>query len=86
MLENEGAFETAEEAKNPNENFDCSLLQSLFLISVLLILLYVVYNILLNIYFFSFFLYEWWIFSLSYMNITEYTVSKKYVRDAILET
>lgn len=55
MLENEGAFETAKAAKNPNENFDCSSLQSLFLISVLLILLYMVYNILLNIYFFLFF-------------------------------
>lgn len=51
MLENEEAFETATEAKNPNQNFDYSLLQSLFLISVLLILLYMVYNILLNIYF-----------------------------------
>ena len=59
MLENEEAFETAKEAKNPNQNFDYSLLQSLFLISVLLILLYMVYNVLLNIYFaFFFFLYE----------------------------
>lgn len=53
MLENEEAFETAQEAKNPNQNFDYSLLQSLFLISVLLILLYVVFNILLHIYLFS---------------------------------
>lgn len=55
MLKNEEAFETAKEAKNPNQNFDYSLLQNLFLISVLLILVYMVYSILLNIYFFSFF-------------------------------
>lgn len=29
MLENEEAFETAKEAKNSNQNFDYSLLQSL---------------------------------------------------------
>jgi len=54
MSENEEAFEAAKEAKNPNQNFDYSLLQSLFLISVLLILLYMVYDILLNIYIFLF--------------------------------
>lgn len=59
MLKNEEAFETAKEAKNPNQNFDYSLLQSLFLISVLLILVYMVYSILLNIYF-TFFLFSVW--------------------------
>lgn len=51
VLENEEAFETAKEAKNPNQNFDYSLLQSLTLISVLLNSLCTAYNILLTIYF-----------------------------------
>lgn len=51
VLGNEEAFETAKDAKTQIK-LDCSLLQSLVLISVLLNSLCMVYNILLTIYFY----------------------------------